>query len=389
MDWARKCGMPLIGINDSGGARIQEGVDALAGYADVFHRNVSLSGKLPQISLIMGPCAGGAVYSPALTDFTLMTGSAFMFVTGPDVVNEVMGEEVSARELGGAEVHCGRSGVTHGCYESDIELLKRCRDLMHYITQLQTPFHDMKEDDPVLDSIVPWDSNQSYDMHKIIRRLLDEEEFFELHKLFAPNIIVGFGRLSGHTIGVVANQPLHSSGVLDINSSIKAARFIRFCSSFHIPVLTLVDVPGFMPGTQQEHSAIIRNGAKLIYAYSECTSPKLTVIVRKAYGGAYCVMSSKHLNGGVNLAWPTAEIAVMGAKSAVKVLFKGKTKEEQEGMVEKYESEFSSPVPAAVRGYVDAVVEPRETRRLLIRALKELLGNGEYSQARHHGNIPL
>ncbi|KAI8577381.1 hypothetical protein K450DRAFT_252185 [Umbelopsis ramanniana AG] len=395
MDKAMLVGAPVIGLNDSGGARIQEGVDSLAGYADIFQKNVLASGVIPQISLIMGPCAGGAVYSPALTDFTFMVrDTSYLFVTGPDVVKAVTNEEVTQEELGGASAHTVKSGVAHNAFENDIEALQRLRDFYDYLplsNRESAPIRKVTsappQDDPSLDNIVPVDSTKAYDMKDVISRIGDENSFFELAPSYAKNIIIGFSRLNGQTIGVVANQPLVSSGVLDINASVKAARFVRFCDAFNVPLLTLVDVPGFLPGTGQEHGGIIRHGAKLLYAYCEATVPKLTVITRKAYGGAYDVMASKHLRGDVNVAWPTGEIAVMGAKGAVEIIFRNSdNKVEAE---KDYVTKFANPLPAAQRGFIDDVILPRTTRRRLIEEL-ELLKDKKLSNPwKKHGNIPL
>ncbi|KAG2184512.1 hypothetical protein INT43_000421 [Umbelopsis isabellina] len=395
MDKAMLVGAPIIGLNDSGGARIQEGVDSLAGYADIFQKNVLASGVIPQISLIMGPCAGGAVYSPALTDFTFMVrDTSYLFVTGPDVVKAVTNEEVTQEELGGASAHTVKSGVAHNAFENDIEALQRLRDFFDYLplsNREAAPVRKLDEsaikDDPSLDNIVPVDSTKAYDMKDVISRIGDENSFFELAPAYAKNIIIGFSRLNGQTVGIVANQPLVSSGVLDINASVKAARFVRFCDAFNVPLVTLVDVPGFLPGTGQEHGGIIRHGAKLLYAYCEATVPKLTVITRKAYGGAYDVMASKHLRGDVNVAWPTGEIAVMGAKGAVEIIFRNSTNREQ---AEKdYVEKFANPLPAAQRGFIDDVIMPSTTRRRLIEELSLLKDKKLSNPWKKHGNIPL
>ncbi|KAH8554465.1 propionyl-CoA carboxylase beta chain, mitochondrial [Umbelopsis sp. PMI_123] len=395
MDKAMLVGAPVIGLNDSGGARIQEGVDSLAGYADIFQKNVLASGVIPQISLIMGPCAGGAVYSPALTDFTFMVrDTSYLFVTGPDVVKAVTNEEVTQEELGGASAHTVKSGVAHNAFENDIEALQRLRDFYDYLplsNREPAPVRKVDDspvkDDPSLDHIVPVDSTKAYDMKDVISRIADENSFFELAPSYAKNIIIGFSRLNGQTVGVVANQPLVSSGVLDINASVKAARFVRFCDAFNVPLLTLVDVPGFLPGTGQEHGGIIRHGAKLLYAYCEATVPKLTVITRKAYGGAYDVMASKHLRGDVNVAWPTGEIAVMGAKGAVEIIFRNSDNREQ---AEKdYVDKFANPLPAAQRGFIDDVILPSTTRRRLIEELNLLKDKKLSNPWKKHGNIPL
>ena len=403
MDMALKNGAPVIGLNDSGGARIQEGVVSLGGYADIFLRNTLASGVIPQISAIMGPCAGGAVYSPALTDFIFMVrGSSYMFVTGPEVVKSVTHEEVSFEDLGGASVHSEISGVCHVAADSEADTLFLIRKLFGYI-----PSNNM-EDSPVvtgadnplrmeeaLDSIVPDDPSKPYDIKDVIRMVVDDGQFFEIHEAYAANIVVGFARLGGHSIGIVANQPAVLAGVLDIDSADKAGRFVRFCDAFNIPLLTFEDVPGFLPGTGQEHGGIIRHGAKLLYAFCEATVPKLTVITRKAYGGAYDVMSSKHIRGDVNLAWPSAEIAVMGPEGAVNIIFrkelekaKDKAKRRAE-LVEEYREKFANPYVAAERGYIDDVIEPRETRPRLINALEMLNNKRDSNPAKKHGNIPL
>ena len=402
MDMAAKMGAPLIGLNDSGGARIQEGVDSLAGYADIFLRNVLYSGVVPQISAILGPCAGGAVYSPAITDFTIMTrDNSYMFVTGPKVVKTVTGEDVTTNELGGPMVHCSRSGVSHFLAETEEESLMLIRKLLSYIPQnnLEDP-PTMSCEDPVnraddyLNQIVPDNPNKPYDMKEIIEAIVDSREFLEVHRLWAPNIIVGFGRFNGKSVGIVANQPKNLAGVLDNQCSIKAARFVRFCDSFSIPIVTLVDVPGFMPGTVQEYGGIIRNGAKLLYAFAECTVPKITIITRKAYGGAYDVMSSKHIRGDLNYAWPTAEIAVMGPKGAVEIIFrnelKGEDRDEKALALEAdYRKKFANPYVAAERGFVDDVIEPRQTRFRIIKGLEMLAAKKDTNPAKKHGNIPL
>ncbi|MDQ2691586.1 MAG: acyl-CoA carboxylase subunit beta [Chloroflexota bacterium] len=402
MDMAMKNGAPMIGLNDSGGARIQEGVVALGGYADIFLRNTLASGVIPQISAIMGPCAGGAVYSPALTDFIFMTrNTSYMFVTGPDVVKAVTHEEVSFEELGGASVHSEKSGVCHVAADSEADTLYLIRKLLAYLPQNNMedpPF--MPGDDPLrmddrLDTIIPDDPNKPYDIKEVIRMIVDGGQFFEIHENYAPNIVVGFARLGGHSVGIVANQPAVLAGVLDIDASEKGARFVRFCDSFNVPIITFEDVPGFLPGTNQEHHGIIRSGAKLLYAYCEATVPKLTVITRKAYGGAYCVMSSKHIRGDLNLAWPSAEIAVMGPDGAVNIIFR-KDLEKADDRVQKkaelvadYREKFASPYVAAERGYIDDVIEPKETRPRLINALEMLSNKRDSNPAKKHGNIPL
>jgi len=391
-----KVGAPIIGLNDSGGARIQEGVASLAGYAEVFQRNVLASGVIPQISLIMGPCAGGAVYSPAITDFTFMVkDTSYLFVTGPDVVRSVTHEEITQEELGGAKAHTVKSGVAHAAFENDIDALARVRDFVDFLpasNRAQVPsraYTDLRErNTPALNTIVPTDPNKPYDMLKVIQKVIDEGNFFELMPAYAKNIITGFGRMEGRSIGVVANQPTELAGCLDINASVKAARFVRFCDAFNIPIVTFVDVPGFLPGTDQEHNGIIRHGAKLLYAYAEATVPKITVITRKAYGGAYDVMSSKHLRGDYNVAWPTAEIAVMGAKGAAEILFKGK-KEEVEKQQQLYQEKFANPFPAARRGFLDDIIRPEITRKIVCEQLEILRGKKLDNPWKKHGNIPL
>ncbi|RPJ28963.1 MAG: acyl-CoA carboxylase subunit beta [Chloroflexi bacterium] len=402
MDMAMKNGAPLIGLNDSGGARIQEGVVALGGYADIFLRNTLASGVIPQISAIMGPCAGGAVYSPALTDFIFMTrNTSYMFVTGPDVVKAVTHEEVSFEELGGPSVHSEKSGVCHVAADNEADTLYLIRKLLMYLPQNNmedAPF--LPSDDPLrmdegLDTIIPDDPNKPYDVKEAIRMIVDGGQFFEIHENYAANIVIGFARLGGHSVGIVANQPAVLAGVLDIDASEKGARFVRFCDSFNIPIITFEDVPGFLPGTNQEHHGIIRSGAKLLYAYCEATVPKLTVITRKAYGGAYCVMSSKHIRSDLNLAWPTAEIAVMGPDGAVNIIFrkelekaKDRVKKKAE-LVAEYREKFASPYVAAERGYIDDVIEPKETRPRLINGLEMLSNKRDSNPAKKHGNIPL
>ena len=403
MDMAMKNGAPIVGLNDSGGARIQEGVVSLGGYADIFLRNTLASGVIPQISVIMGPCAGGAVYSPALTDFIFMVqNSSYMFVTGPEVVKTVTHEDVSFEDLGGASVHSETSGVCHVVSQTDADALYMVRKLLSYLPQnnMEDPLFQHTEDDPLrreaaLNEIVPEDPGKPYDIKDVIRLIVDNSDFYEIHENYAPNIVVGFARLGGHSIGIIANQPMVLAGVLDINASEKAARLIRFCDSFNIPILTFEDVPGFLPGTIQEHGGIIRSGAKLLYAYCEATVPKLTVITRKAYGGAYCVMSSKHIRGDVNLAWPTAEIAVMGPDGAVNIIFRKELEEADDPVVKKaelvadYREKFANPYVAASRGYIDDVIEPRDTRPRLINALEMLANKRDMNPAKKHGNIPL
>ena len=399
MDQAMKVGAPVIGLNDSGGARIQEGVASLGGYAEVFQRNVMASGVIPQISMIMGPWAGGAFYSPAMTDFIFMVkDSSYMFVTGPEVVKTVTHEEVSAEDLGGAITHTTKSGVADLAFENDVEALLMLRRLYNYL-----PLSN-REKSPVrptgdaadrvelsLDTLVPDNPNKAYDMHELIGKVVDDGDFFEIQPDYAKNIIIGFARMDGQTVGVVANQPLVLAGCLDIKSSIKAARFVRFCDAFNIPVITFVDVPGFMPGTSQEYGGIIKHGAKLLYAYAECTVPKITVITRKAYGGAYDVMASKHLRGDVNFAWPDAEIAVMGAKGAVEIIFR-EDKNDPEKLAAKeaeYRDRFANPFVAAKRGYIDDVILPHNTRKRICRSLVMLKDKQVTNPWRKHGNIPL
>lgn len=402
-DMALKNGAPLIGLNDSGGARIQEGVVSLGGYADIFLRNTLASGVVPQISVILGPCAGGAVYSPAITDFVFMVrGTSYMFVTGPDVVRTVTHEDVDMESLGGADVHATRSGVAHFAHDSEAQSLQTVRELLRFVPQNNTePPPYSETSDPVnrrdekLLEIVPDNPNRPYDMREVITCVVDDGEFLEVHAGFARNILTGFARLGGHPVGIVANQPAVLAGVLDIDSSDKAGRFVRFCDAFNIPLVVLEDVPGFMPGVGQEHGGIIRHGAKLLYAFSEATVPKVTVITRKAYGGAYDVMNSKHIRGDVNLGWPTAEIAVMGPKGAVEILFRREiaAAEDREATTERlmaeYREKFAHPYVAAARGYLDDVIDPRETRPRLISALAMLRNKRDENPPRKHGNIPL
>ncbi|ALV06752.1 acyl-CoA carboxylase subunit beta [Roseateles depolymerans] len=399
MDQAMKVGAPVIGLNDSGGARIQEGVASLGGYAEVFQRNVMASGVIPQISMIMGPCAGGAVYSPAMTDFIFMVkDSSYMFVTGPEVVKTVTHEEVTAEELGGAATHTSRSGVADLALENDVEAILMLRRFFNYLplnNREKAPCRPSGDPgnrlDHSLDTLVPDNPNKPYDMKELILKVVDDGDFFELQPENAKNIITGFGRMEGQTVGIVANQPLVLAGCLDIRSSIKAARFVRFCDAFNIPVITFVDVPGFMPGTSQEYGGIIKHGAKLLYAYAECTVPKVTVITRKAYGGAYDVMSSKHLRGDVNFAWPNAEIAVMGAKGAVEIIFR----EDKNDPVKlaareaEYKERFANPFVAGARGFIDDVIQPHETRKRICRSLVMLKDKQLDNPWRKHGNIPL
>jgi propionyl-CoA carboxylase beta chain len=403
MDMAATYGCPVIGINDSGGARIQEGVVSLAGYAEIFWRNVQSSGVIPQLSLIMGPCAGGAVYSPAMTDFVFMVeGSSYMFITGPDVVKTVTGEEVSFEELGGAATHASKSGVAHFLAPDEEACLEDARYLLSFLPQnnldsppFAPPTDPRDREDAELDRLIPDSPNKPYDMHEVIRRVVDDGRFLEVHERYAENIVCGFARLGGHVVGVVGNQPRALAGVLDIDSSVKAGRFVRTCDAFNIPLVTFVDVPGFLPGTAQEWGGIIRHGAKLLYAYSEATVPKLTVITRKAYGGAYDVMSSKHIRADFNFAWPTAEIAVMGPEGAVNIVFRKELAEADDPearraeLIADYKERFANPYTAAERGYVDDVIEPRRTRPVLIDALETTLTKRESRPRRKHGNIPL
>ena len=399
MDQAMKVGAPIIGLNDSGGARIQEGVASLGGYAEVFQRNVIASGVVPQISLVMGPCAGGAVYSPAMTDFIFMVkDTSYMFVTGPEVVKTVTHEEVSAEDLGGALAHTQKSGVADLACENDVDALAMARRFIDFLPRSnreRAPL--LATDDPAdrsdlsLDSLVPANPNQPYDIKELIAKVVDDGDFFELSPEHAKNIVIGFGRFAGQTVGVVANQPLVLAGCLDIKSSIKAARFVRFCDAFSIPVVTFVDVPGFLPGTAQEYGGIIKHGAKLLFAYAECTVPKVTVITRKAYGGAYDVMSSKHLRGDVNLAWPNAEIAVMGAKGAVEIIFREEKSDPAKlaAREAEYKAKFANPFIAGARGYIDDVIQPHETRKRICRSLRMLADKRIEDPWRKHRNIPL
>ena len=403
MDLAANIGCPVIGMNDSGGARIQEGVVSLGAYGDVFWRNVQSSGVIPQISLVMGPCAGGAVYSPAITDFIFMVeGSSYMFITGPDVVKTVTGEEVTFEELGGASTHASKSGVAQFIAPDEKACLEDVRYLLSFLPQNNLdppPFAEPSDardrEEQELDTLVPDNPNKPYDMHDVVRRVVDDGEFLEVHELWAENIICGFARLGGHPVGVVGNQPRSLAGVLDIDSSVKAGRFVRTCDTFNIPLVTFVDVPGFLPGTAQEWGGIIRHGAKLLYAYAEATVPKLAVITRKAYGGAYDVMSSKHIRADFNFAWPTAEVAVMGPEGAVNIIFRKELEEASDPdarraeLIEDYRERFANPYTAAERGYVDEVIEPRRTRPVLIDALETALTKQEPRPRRKHGNIPL
>lgn len=399
MDQAIKVGAPIIGLNDSGGARIQEGVASLGGYAEVFQRNVLASGVIPQISMIMGPCAGGAVYSPAMTDFIFMVkDSAYMFVTGPEVVKTVTHENVSAEELGGATTHTSQSGVADAAFENDVEALLMLRRFFSYLPSSnrdkapRLPSRACAQRlDYSLDTLIPDAPNKPYDMKELITKVVDEGEFFELQQDYARNIVIGFARMNGQSVGIVANQPLVLAGCLDINSATKAARFVRFCDAFNIPVITFVDVPGFMPGTKQEHGGIIKHGAKLLYAYAECTTAKITVITRKAYGGAYDVMASKHLRGDVNFAWPSAEIAVMGPKGAVEIIFREEKDDTKKlaAREQNYRDTFANPFVAGRRGYIDDVIMPHETRQRICRSLLMLANKKVDNPWRKHGNIPL
>ncbi|MGM9773722.1 MAG: acyl-CoA carboxylase subunit beta [Candidatus Egerieousia sp.] len=402
MDMAMKVGAPVIGINDSGGARIQEGVNALAGYTEIFQRNILASGVVPQISAIFGPCAGGAVYSPALTDFNIMSKGSYMFLTGPKVVKSVLGEDVTQEALGGSNVHASKSGVAHFAVDNEEEGIEKIKDLLSYLPQNnmeKTPI--VPTNDPVnrmddaLNEIIPDNPNKPYDMYQVIRSIVDDGKFLEVHKDYAKSLIVGFARFDGITVGIIANQPAVIAGVLDSNSSRKGARFVRFCDAFNIPLLTLEDVPGFLPGTQQEYNGIILHGAKLLYAYGEATVPKITVVLRKAYGGAYCVMSSKHLRGDINYAWPSAEIAVMGPSGAIEILYGKELKETEDVAAFKAEKEkeyrdaFANPYNAAKYGYIDDVIEPRNTRFRVIRALHQLENKRLTNPAKKHDNLPL
>ena len=403
MDMAAKVGAPVIGINDSGGARIQEGVVSLGAYGDVFVRNVQCSGVIPQISLIMGPCAGGAVYSPAMTDFIFMVKeTSHMFITGPEVIKTVTGEEVEFEDLGGAMSHNSKSGVAHFAAENEEQCLEDARHLVSFLPQNNLelpprvePYDDPDREEDALDTIVPAESNKPYDMRDVISLIFDDGEFFEVQEHFAQNIVIGFARLDGYSVGIVGNQPKHLAGVLDINSSEKAARFVRTCDAFNVPIITLTDVPGFLPGTSQEWGGIIRHGAKLLYAFTEATVPKLTVVTRKAYGGAYDVMASKHMLADFNFAWPTAEVAVMGPEGAVNIIYRRDIAgsptpdERREKLIADYKAHFANPYSAAERGYIDDVIEPRQTRPKLIRALRALQTKRVEQPKRKHGNIPL
>jgi propionyl-CoA carboxylase beta chain len=396
---ALKVGAPIIGLYDAGGARIQEGVESLAGYADIFLQNTLASGVIPQISVIMGPCAGGDVYSPAITDFIFMVkDTSYMYVTGPDVVKTVTNESVSHDDLGGWRVHAGKSGVADGAFDNDLEAMTQIRRLVDFLpasnrspAPTQESYDDPEREEPSLDTLVPANPNKPYDMKELILKVVDEADFFEISPDYAKNIVVGFARLDGQSVGLIANQPQTLAGVLDIDSSRKAARFVRFCDAFSIPIVTFVDVPGFMPGTKQEYGGLIKHGAKLLFAYAEATVPKITLITRKAYGGAYDVMSSKHLRGDFNYAWPTAEIAVMGAKGAVEIIFRAEAKDPEAlaAREAEYKTRFANPFVAASRGYIDDVIMPHGTRRRLIRALKSLKGKQLSNPWKKHDNIPL
>ena len=403
MEMAVKVGAPVIGLNDSGGARIQEGVESLGGYADIFLQNTLASGVIPQISVIMGPCAGGAVYSPALTDFIIMVkDSSYMFITGPDVVKQVLNEDVTFEGLGGASVHGSKSGVCHFVADDETQALTMARELLSYLPQnnMEDPPALPGADDPLrtesaLDSIVPENPNQPYDIKKVIELIVDDGHFFEVHEDFAANIVVGYARLGGTAVGIVANQPMVLAGVLDINASVKAARFVRTCDAFNVPIITFVDVPGYLPGTDQEHNGIIMSGAKLLFAFCEATVPKLTVTTRKSYGGAYCVMSSKHIRADLNIAWPTAEIAVMGPEGAVEIIYRRELQEAEDPaarkqeLAEEYRETFANPYIAASRGFIDDIIEPHNTRPRLINALQVFTNKRDENLPKKHGNMPL
>ncbi len=403
MEMAMKNGAPMIGLNDSGGARIQEGVESLAGYAEIFLRNTMASGVIPQISVIMGPCAGGAVYSPALTDYVIMVrDTSYMFITGPNVVKQVLNEDVTSEQLGGATVHATKSGVCHLVGDDETQALMLVRELLSFLPQNNmedAPFSPTTDDplrsDPSLDEIIPDNPNKPYDMKQVIEKIVDDGYFFEIQPDYAANIVVGYARMGGHTVGIVANQPMVLAGVLDIHASEKAARFIRCCDAFNIPIITFVDVPGYLPGTDQEHNGIIRSGAKLLFAYCEATVPKLTVTTRKSYGGAYCVMSSKHIRGDLNLAWPTAEFAVMGPEGAVEIINRRDLSEAADPIARKaelaaeYRQRFAHPYIAAARGFIDDVIEPSETRARLINALQVFQNKRDENPPKKHGNMPL
>ncbi|MBA7527494.1 Propionyl-CoA carboxylase beta chain [subsurface metagenome] len=401
-DLALKMGCPIIGLKDSGGARIQEGVDSLAGYTDVFLRNVLSAGVVPQISAIMGPCAGGAVYSPAMTDFVIMVMGSLMFLTGPDVVKAATHEDVTFEELGGAMVHNEKSGVAHFAAESELECIELIKNLLSFIpnNNLEDPpsaesTDDINRMDKELDKIIPDSPNKPYDMHEVITKIIDNGDYLEVHKHYAKNLIVGFAKFNGKSVGIVANQPAVLAGVLDINSAMKGARFVRFCDCFNIPIVTFVDVPGFLPGTAQEWGGVIKNGAKLLYAFCEATVPRVTIITRKAYGGAYCVMSSKHTRADMNFAWPSAEIAVMGPAGAVKILYRKELKQAKDPkalekkLVDEYTEKFANPFVTASKGYIDAIIKPSETRPRIIEALDMIENKRDTNPPRKHGNIPL
>ncbi len=397
IDMAMKVGAPVIGLNDSGGARIQEGVDSLGGYGEIFQRNVLASGVVPQISVIMGPCAGGAVYSPALTDFTAMVrGTSYMYVTGPDVVKTVTHEEVTHEELGGAKTHTHKTGVADLAFDNDVDALLQVRRLFNFLPSSNREERPKRQTydpsdrvDLALNTLIPENHSKPYDMKELVLRVVDEGDFFEIQPDFAKNVIIGFGRMDGHTVGFVANQPMHLAGCLDIDASRKAARFVRFCDAFNIPIVTFVDVPGFLPGVYQEHNGIIKHGAKLLYAYAEATVPKITVITRKAYGGAYIVMNSKHLRGDLNYAWANAEIAVMGAKGAVEILYRGKNGGDMEAHAKEYSEKFTNPFVAASRGFIDDVIRPQNTRWRICRALMVLREKEDSRPWKKHDNLPL
>jgi acetyl-CoA carboxylase carboxyltransferase component len=398
MDLALKAGAPFIGLNDSGGARIQEGVQSLAAYSEIFFRNTLVSGVIPQISAILGPCAGGAVYSPAMTDFVLMVeNTSYMFITGPDVVKAAVGEDVTFEQLGGPQVHATKSGVAHFIARTEEDCFEIIKKLLSFLPQNNTEFPPRLEtsesaDQEILDSIIPRDSNKPYDVKKIISTVVDEGDFLEIHSLWAPNIVVGFGRIDGGSVGLVANQPMHLAGALDIDSSNKAARFIRFCDAFNIPVITFVDVPGYMPGIEQEAGGIIRHGSKLLYAYCEATVPKITIIVRKAYGGAYCAMGGKFSKADLNFAWPSAQLAVMGPEGAARIIYRKEVEKEPEAsgkLAREYAEKFANPFIAAERGIIDGVIKPADTRKEIIRALKTLAKKSEQRPPKKHGNIEL
>jgi len=400
MDLALKAGAPFIGLNDSGGARIQEGVQSLAAYSEIFFRNTLASGVIPQISAILGPCAGGAVYSPAMTDFVLMIEkTSYMFITGPDVVKAAVGEDVTFEQLGGPELHATKSGVAHFVAPSEEAGFETIKKLLSFLPQNNSEFppkvefsESPEQGQEVLDSIIPKDSNKPYDMKRLVSIVLDEHDFFEIHSLWAQNIVVGFGRLDGGTVGIVANQPLHLAGALDIDSSSKAARFIRFCDAFNIPIITFVDVPGYMPGIEQEAGGIIKHGSKLLYSYCEATVPKITIVVRKAYGGAYCAMGSKYSRADLNFAWPSAQLAVMGPEGAAKIIYRKELQKEPAAsrrLTDEYAEKFANPFIAAERGIIDGVITPADTRKEIIRALRTLSGKSEQRPPKKHGNIQL